>query len=173
MKKILERNQWSPDFTGKIRFYQTIFPDDKQKHFALIGPDNIVVDVYVLNPESCFDQDNLHSENVGIEFCNKMWGTPEGHFWKQTFKNDEARGYYGFSGSTWNSEKQIFIIPQPVAGVILAEDGVWETPTPKPLGSFHWDPNIQDWAAIENYNVVVDPDGISHIYDDDGNLIEI
>lgn len=172
MRKVTERTDWSADFTGKLRYYQPVFHDDNMKHFALIGPDNIVVSVNVLTPESCFDENNLHSETVGIEFCNKLWGTPDGHFWKETFKNDQGRGYYGVVGSEWDNGRQIFIIPQPHTGWILADDGIWESPTEKPAGLYGWDESTGDWAIIENYKVI-NINNESHIYDDDGNLLEI
>lgn len=172
MQKITERVVWSPEFVGKLKFYQPVFHDDKMKHFALIGPDNKVVLVNIVYPENCLDSNNLHSESIGIQFCNNFWGTPDGHIWKETFRNDQGRGYYATIGSTWDSEKQIFIVPQPFKGWVLDENGYWETPTAKPLGSYAWNENIEDWSIATEYHPVT-VDGYTVLYDSDGYPVEI
>lgn len=173
MRKVSERYLWSPEYTGKIQFYQPVVHDDNLVHFALINSENIVVQTVQINPSDCLGDDNFHSESKGIEFCNKLWGTPEGYCWKQTFRNDQGRGYYGVPGSTWDEAKQIFLVPKPFEGWVINENNLWESPTEKPLGSYIWADNIQDWVLESNYTTVIGVDGHNTVLDDDGHPLEL
>jgi hypothetical protein len=164
---------WSPEYTGKVQFYQPVMHDDFLVHMALINLDNVVVQTIQLNPSDCFDENNLHSETKAIELCNKIVGTPDGHFWKQTFRNDIDRGYYGVPGSTWDDTKQIFLVERPFKGWVVNENNFWESPTDKPLGSYIWSDAVEDWVLETNYTTVIGVDGINTILDEDGNPLDL
>jgi|LakMenE01Jun11ns_1017448.scaffolds.fasta_scaffold9358943_2 hypothetical protein len=75
-------------------------------HFAKINSENIVEEVIVVNNDILKNSDGEEVEQLGIEFCQSIFG--EDTRWVQTSYNNSFRGRYAGPGFYWDEEKQIF-----------------------------------------------------------------
>jgi len=88
-------------------------------HFAQLDENNIVTRVIVVSNSECKDINGDEIENIGISFCQKIFGGDTN--WKQTSYNASFRGNYAGIGFTYMENVQtlgvastdIFIPQQP------------------------------------------------------------
>lgn len=76
-------------------------------HFAKIENDE-VVEVIVVNNEIIQDENGNESENLGVAFCQSLYG--EDTEWVQTSYNGNFRGRYA-SGCIYDRVKDEFVTP--------------------------------------------------------------
>jgi len=96
-------------------------------HFAQLDENNIVTRVIVVSNSECKDINGDEIENIGISFCQKIFGGDTN--WKQTSYNSNMRVRYAGIGYSYNSELDAFVPPQPFASWTLDNDTAdWVSP---------------------------------------------
>lgn len=115
-------------------------------HFAEIDENNIVLRVVVIDDSDCAGGDYPESETIGAHFCNKLFGGT----WKQTSYNSNFRKNYAGIGHIYNSEKDMFVAPQPYPSWILNDEGDWEAPISYPDDGdmYIWDEDTLSWVLV-------------------------
>jgi len=116
-------------------------------HFAKIGENNIVEQVIVVHNNELLDSNGNENEQKGIDFCRNLLGGT----WVQTSYNGNFRKNYAGEGYTYDSDKDVFIPPQPFASWILNETSyIWEPPVayPDDGGIYNWDEQNLTWVSI-------------------------
>ena len=100
-------------------------------HFAELDENNVVKRVIVVSNLDIIDVNGDESEEVGIRFCQGLFG-PDTK-WKQTSYNHKFRCRYAGIGSIYNKEYDVFLFPQPYPSWILnTETYEWDPPIPIP-----------------------------------------
>tara|TARA_Y100000310_G_scaffold312936_1_gene360752 strand:+ start:889 stop:1266 length:378 start_codon:yes stop_codon:yes gene_type:complete len=123
-------------------------------HFAKIE-DGVVTKVIVINNEDVENEDGVEQEFVGIAFCKNLFGNDT--TWIQTSYNNNFRKRYAGLGYTYDSEKDIFIKPQPYPSWSLDAEGDWQAPVVKPddftgedgLFKYVWDEPTMSWVEVD------------------------
>lgn len=119
-------------------------------HFAELSSDNIVLRVVVVNNADILDADGNESEEIGIAFCQTLFGA--GTRWAQTSYNGKVRARYAGVGYTFDSVRNAFIAPQPYPSWTLDEATTeWVAPVAYPAdgGVYVWDENTVGWVLEE------------------------
>ena len=80
-------------------------------HFAELNADNKVLRVIVVGNPDCLDENGVESEQVGIDFCQSLFGSHTN--WVQTSYNGNFRGKYAGIGDTYDSVTDVFVAPEP------------------------------------------------------------
>jgi hypothetical protein len=120
-------------------------------YFAKLNDENIVIAVHILS------NDVATSEQAGIDFLKNLYNT--GDVWKQTSYNTRGgihtlggtplRKNFAGVGYTYDETRDAFIPPKTLDSFILNESTcVWETPVPRPDGSYLWNEANQTWDLI-------------------------
>lgn len=122
-------------------------------HFAELDENNIVKTVIVVSNRDIIDINGVEVEEIGIGFCKKLFGANT--IWKQTSYNEKFRRRYAGVGMIYNSEYDVFLLPQPYASWSLNTSTYdWEPPVPKPELTeeqieqqcyYEWNEEIQEW----------------------------
>ena len=122
-------------------------------HFAEIDENNIVTKVIVVNNEVILDAGGIESEEIGIDFCESLYGHRN---WAQTSYNNNFKKQFAGIGFTYDSDKDVFIEPSPHSSWTLNENSDWAAPVEKPDESglaenqyYAWYEDSQTWE-IEN-----------------------
>ena len=118
-------------------------------HFAKINSDNIVEQVIVVNNNVVQDILQRDVEQLGIDFCKKLFGDETN--WVQTSYNNNIRKQFAKIGATYDKEKDKFISPQPFPSWVLDENDDWQAPTPKPEDdkSYVWNEKDKTWDIVD------------------------
>lgn len=118
-------------------------------HFAKINSDNIVEQVIVVNNNVVQDILQRDVEQLGIDFCKKLFGDETN--WVQTSYNNNIRKQFAKIGDTYDKEKDKFISPQPFPSWVLDENDDWQAPTPKPEDdkSYVWNEKNKTWDIVD------------------------
>lgn len=94
-------------------------------HFAELDQDNIVLRVIVVDNENLLDEGGQESEQVGVEYCERLLGGR----WVQTSYNARIRKSYAGAGFTYDEDRDAFISPKPDGEWVLNEETCqWERP---------------------------------------------
>ena len=117
-------------------------------HFAKINSDNIVEQVIVVNNNVVQDILQRDVEQLGIDFCKKLFGDETN--WVQTSYNNNIRKQFAKIGDTYDKEKDKFISPQPFPSWVLDVNDDWQAPTPKPEDdkSYVWNEKDDAWEEV-------------------------
>lgn len=112
-------------------------------HFARIDSNNKVVQVIVVANEDCLDSNGNESEEIGVEFCNKLI---KGR-WIQTSYNNNIRKRYAGIGMTYNEEHDVFHGDCLYPSWTLNNQGDWTPPVPYPTDEkqYSWNEENQTW----------------------------
>jgi len=105
-------------------------------HFAQIQ-NGIVINVIVVNNDVLIDNTGNESEDLGIEFCKKLFG--QDTQWKQTSYNTKNRKHlnggvplrenYAIIGGSYDEQLDAFLPPKPHDSWVLNnETADWESP---------------------------------------------
>lgn len=115
-------------------------------HFAEIGLNNTVIRVIVVNNAELLDENGEESEAKGQVFCRNLFGGT----WLQTSYNGTFRKNFAGPGYTYDSQRDVFVPPQPFPSWILNSDTLqWESPVPYPQnGTCAWDEATLSWQEI-------------------------
>jgi hypothetical protein len=76
-------------------------------HFAELNAESIVVRVIVVNNSILLDESNTEQEDLGIQFCQSLYGG----VWKQTSYNENFRGSFAGVGYIYDSNIDQFVKP--------------------------------------------------------------
>ena len=118
-------------------------------HFAKINNDNIVEQVIVVNNDVILDENNIESEQIGIDFCKSILG--ENTNWIQTSYNGNFRKNYAGIGYTYDVQGDGFYAPQPFDSWTLNQDTfIWEAPVeyPDDENIYNWNEETLSWDLI-------------------------
>jgi len=77
-------------------------------HFARLE-NNVVRQVVVVNNDTLENKEFPESENVGVSFCQSLFGNDT--TWKQTSYNSNFRGRFAGAGMTYDPVKDEFVLP--------------------------------------------------------------
>jgi hypothetical protein len=116
-------------------------------HFAQLDENNIVTQVIVVGNDQLLDVDNVEREELGIAFCQKLFGGN----WKQTSYNNRFRVRYAGIGFSYNPDLNAFVPPKPYPSWVLNNStAAWDAPEPKPSGEligkkYYWDEPSLSW----------------------------
>jgi hypothetical protein len=80
-------------------------------HFAELNADNKVLRVIVVGNPDCLDDNGVESEQVGIGFCQSLFGSHTN--WLQTSYNGNTRGKFAGIGDTYDPVNDVFVSPEP------------------------------------------------------------
>ena len=122
-------------------------------HFAQLGPNNIVMNVIVVDNDVLLDENGVEQEELGIAFCKSLLG--EDTKWKQTSYNSNFRERYAGIGDFYSEKHDKFYAEKPFPSWILNEDTLkWEPPVPVPnvdLDEYYggWNEEKLDWDLVE------------------------
>ena len=96
---------------------------------------------------STADEDGNEVEAIGIEFCQNLLGGT----WIQTSYNDNIRKHFAGIGFQYDSDADVFILPQPYPSWTLDENYDWQSPTPHPDDGqpYYWDEDSLSWILQE------------------------
>lgn len=102
-------------------------------HFAELDSNNVVKQVIVVNDNDCADKDGIESEDIGIGFLKKQFGSDT--IWKQTSYNNSIRARYAGPGYSYDPNLDVFLRPKPYPSWVLNETTYeWEAPIlPRPI----------------------------------------
>ena len=117
-------------------------------HFAEIDENNIVLRIIVVDNQDTADEDGNEVESIGVAFCQNLLGGE----WVQTSYNDNFRKQFAGIGFTYDTDKNVFIEPQPYPSWTLDIDNNWQPPTPHPNDGnpYVWDEENQTWKRLED-----------------------
>tara|TARA_Y100000592_G_scaffold96313_1_gene164581 strand:+ start:470 stop:826 length:357 start_codon:yes stop_codon:yes gene_type:complete len=116
-------------------------------HFAKIGMNGKVIEVFKVNNQVILDADGNESEINGIDFLTKLTGWS---IWKQTSYNNNFRKNFAGIGYTYDEDKDAFIPKKPFNSWILDEETCkWEPPVKRPDGSYEWNEETKTWDSLE------------------------
>jgi hypothetical protein len=109
-------------------------------HYAQVNSDGIVVQVLVMDN----DMETKQGEAACIAWLQKNVNDDE---WVKTSYNGNIRKQYCGPGFTYNSDKDIFICPQPFASWALDSDNDWQAPVAMPDDAsadkiYFWDEDV-------------------------------
>lgn len=118
-------------------------------HFAQLDENNIVINVVVINNDDILDESGKESEEVGIKFCQSLFG---GGTWLQTSYNGKIRKHYAGLGYKYDKELDAFIGPKPYPSWVLNENVDWVPPIPMPPPKegfvYDWNEETLSWVEI-------------------------
>lgn len=83
-------------------------------HFAKLNAYNIVEQVVVIHNNELLDSDGNESEELGIQFCNRLFG--HDGTWVQTSYNGNFRKNFASIKFKYDKERDAFIPPKPTQG---------------------------------------------------------
>lgn len=93
-------------------------------HVALVGPDNVVVTVNVINnwdlPNN--GEFSVEAEEAAQKFQDDLGLTPPGHKWLLTSINNNFRGSYASMGDLYDEENDVFINMAEIPPIIIPPD---------------------------------------------------
>ena len=93
-------------------------------HFAELDNDNVVLRVIVVNNDDVLDSDGNESEQVGVKFCEQLFGGR----WVQTSYNANFRRRFAGIGQKYDEINDVFIESQPAPWFVLNDNFDWECP---------------------------------------------
>ena len=120
-------------------------------HFAELDENNIVTKVIVVHNNELLDDEGQENEAKGVEFCNSLFGHTN---WVQTSYNNNMRKQFAGVGYTYDSDKDVFVAPQPFPSWSLDDNSDWQPPTPMPEDDnlYVWNEETQNWDLVEPIN---------------------
>ena len=122
-------------------------------HFAELDSNNIVLRVVVIHNEDIKTSSGFESEELGIAFCQNLFG---GGTWIQTSYTGKIRTNFAGTGFTYDPERDAFIPPKPedYPSWVLDENTLrWTFPIPEPTenrASYRWDESTVSWVLKTN-----------------------
>ncbi len=122
-------------------------------HYAFINSENIVVKVItgVDETETQTDTDGTvvggSSEAWEAFYASQPWH--EGLTCKRTSYNNTIRKQYAGIGFTYDTEADVFVVPQPFPSWTLDSNHDWQAPVARPAeGMWSWNEETQAWVEI-------------------------
>jgi len=122
-------------------------------HFAELDSSNIVLRVVVVHNEDIKTSSGFESEELGIAFCQNLFGSGT---WVQTSYTGKIRTNFAGVGFTYDTERDAFIPPKPedYPSWVLDESTLrWTFPIPEPTENralYRWDESTVSWVLKTN-----------------------
>ena len=118
--------------------------------FAEIDENNIVINIIKVRDEDCFDENGIETESIGVAYCHSLFGGR----WKKTSVNANFRKNYAVIGGKYDSVRDAFIEPKPLASWILDEETCkWKPPIPEPAPVpnciWNWNEDKRKWDLLK------------------------
>jgi hypothetical protein len=120
-------------------------------HFAQLDSNNTVIQVIVVNNNELLDENGNEIEQKGIDFCHNLFGGR----WIQTSYNCNFRKHYAGIGFRYDTERDLFIPPQPYLSWTLNNDTLlWDPPVPYPTNGkkYAWFEPNKEWIELNVTN---------------------
>lgn len=118
-------------------------------HFAKLDSNNVVTQVLVVNNDVLLKADNTESELKGKQFLNSLFGSAK---WVQCSYNHSFRKQMASVGMTYDSSKDVFLLPQPFTSWTLDSNNDWQPPVDYPSDyettPYRWNEDDQTWDVI-------------------------
>jgi hypothetical protein len=116
-------------------------------YFTQLNEDNIVINVLFIENELCLDDNQIESEQKGVEYLQSII---PGRF-VQTSYNGNFRKQYAGIGYFYDEVNDVFIAEKPFESWILNEDFDWQAPIERPTDGFYiWNEDDQSWIQFES-----------------------
>tara|TARA_R110000772_G_scaffold44378_2_gene102155 strand:+ start:127 stop:600 length:474 start_codon:yes stop_codon:yes gene_type:complete len=115
-------------------------------HFAKLDENNIVTQVITFSNKEV--NENGGDLSIGVE---NFVSAKHGGKWKQTSYNSSFRKKYTGIGDTYDSDKDIFISPQPFPSWTLDTNSNWKSPIDYPT-IIEYDYNGEPYKYLPNWN---------------------
>lgn len=118
------------------------------RHFALINPDNVVIQVNPIEDKHLLNHAGQYTESKGVEYLQKFYKQYDyssGFRWLETKVDGSIRNIFAGIGMTYNDEFNFFIGPKPHSSwyCIRKDDGhyYWCPPIDPPddNNDYSWD----------------------------------
>jgi hypothetical protein len=107
-------------------------------HYAFLDENNIVTEV-IVGIDETETIEGLDTETWYANF--------RGQNCKRTSYNNKIRKQYAGIGCKYDSDADVFILPQPYPSWSLDNNFDWQAPTQKPEGmDWYWDEEIGNWV---------------------------
>jgi hypothetical protein len=110
-------------------------------YFAELDSSNTVIRCISISDDDCLDENGVESEEVGISFCNSIFGESK---WVQTSYTGRIRNVFAGPGMVYNEQKDVFVSQPPHPWYHLDENNVWVSPlgihpdSGDPLEDWQW-----------------------------------
>lgn len=126
-------------------------------HFAQLDPQNVVIDVQVVNNS---DIDNLpfpESEPVGVAYLQALFPDT---VWKQTSYNGRFRFFYAGIGFTFFPQCGDYggFAAPPLYDYFIFDEATctWIPPVPYPTdgNTYYWDDATRSWVKVPSLTVI-------------------
>ena len=143
-------------------------------HFAELDINNKVLQVVVISNEDVDANGGDQSAEAETFVATIVPFVPFGGAWKQTSYNNNFRKQYAGIGYTYDSSKDMFILPQPYPSWSLDSNGDWKAPVTYPsvseIGSLTvfptWDePNLRWLGSTWSDNMEQQGTETNYIWD--------
>jgi hypothetical protein len=118
-------------------------------HFAELDSFDVVKRVVVIHNNNCLDAEGKESEQIGAEFCRKLFG---GYNWVQTSYNGNFRKRFAGVGYQYDQNRDAFIPKKYFSSWVFNEDTCdWQAPIAEPNDgkNYRWDEFTQTWKEIK------------------------
>jgi hypothetical protein len=118
-------------------------------HFAELDENNIVTRVIVVNNTELLDENGIEQEQIGINFCNSLFGGN----WIQTSYNGSFRVRFAGNGFYYDSYNDVFVPPKPFPSWLFSDNTFdWIPPIEYPDDGniYYWDEETTNWIEAEN-----------------------
>lgn len=138
-------------------------------HFVKLGTGNVVIDAVVVHNNVLLDNNEIESEQKGIDFLRTIFNEPYS-IWKQTSYNTKGGKYYNPDmtlssdqskafrknyasiGYSYDEIRDAFIPPKPFQSWLLNEDTcVWQAPVSYPSDGYRykWNETNLNWVKVD------------------------
>ena len=141
------------------------------RHFALINPDNVVIQVNPIEDKHLLNHAGQYTESKGVEYLQKFYKQYDyssGFRWLETKEDGSIRHHYAGIGMIYHPQFDCFIGPKPYPSWYLQEDdnghNYWNAPTPKPDdgNNYVWDEDLyENFINGDNQSDTFDEESIS------------
>ena len=141
------------------------------KYFALINPDNIVIQVNPIEDKHLLNHAGQYTESKGAEYLQKFYKQYDyssGFRWLETKEDGSIRNIFAGIGSIYIMELDCFVGPKPYSSwhCIRKDDGhfYWSPPTIKPDddNNYIWDEDLyQNFINGDTQSATFDEESIN------------
>jgi hypothetical protein len=130
-------------------------------HFAKLDENNLVTEVLVVDNKDILDENGVEQESIGIQFLKNLFG--QDTVWVQTSYNRKFRGLFAGIGSTYDSERDIFVPQKPFNSwtfnyETLEFEGPVDPPEDHKTKEYRWRESDTSWVEVpakpEDYDTV-------------------
>ena len=121
------------------------------RHFALINPDNVVIQVNPIEDKHLLNHAGQYTESKGVEYLQKFYKQYDyssGFRWLETKEDGSIRNNYAGIGMIYLDKYDCFINPKPYPSWTLIQNNngyyYWSAPSDRPDdgNNYVWDEDL-------------------------------